>query len=479
MRKKLAFMILSVFLLSTNEAPVFADSPLLSAYSVEDRKQPTDMNYRYDLMGLSVTIMQSNPLDILIKVNFASALAPNAFVYSNGVKPMLRVKILNNLTVFKGEAGYLWLDAPTDVPYQGSTQINAVASVYADPKLGPTGGRKSLSNCNPKTWMDSGASSNWVMFSIDRNCADIADMFWVTAFLDSDSYNSVYMNDFKYAPVDPLYIDTRGFPRPAKKKEQKLSFSAVGNQSMENPQVVTSVTSTEPGVPITVLSFTGTVCRIASQNNNQVTVQLLTSGTCTLDAYSPGSSTVNSSSHYQQSFYIAPIVMKNQEIYWDEPYDVMVGDEDFDLYIYTSAKLPVTVTSQSPSVCQFWDASNPSMVTIIGAGYCQLTVSQAGNERYYSRTATASFYVEKAPVVKSSATPSPRPTRVKSTAAAPKVFTATKKTETQQDITTKTKTGSVSNKGQTKSTITCSKGPLVKKVTDVNPKCPTGWKQKK
>lgn len=481
MRKTFGIVALIFVMSISGVSTASADSLVFATNSNEDRKQPADMNYRYEPMSLSINVMDSNKGEIIIKANFSSALSSTSFMNYSGAQPLLRIKILNNLTNFKGDNGYIWLDAPNNQPYQGSTRIDALGSIYNDTKLGPSGGRKSLAYCKPKTWMDSGVTSNWVAFSIDRNCADIYDMFWVVGYMESDIWNSTYSFDSKYFPIEPFLVNMASVQRPPKMKEQKVSFvGSLGNQSMERPQVVATVTSTEPGVPITVISFTGTICKILSQNNNQVTVQLLASGTCTLDAYSPGTSTVNPSAHTQQSFYIAPIVMQSQEIYWDEPYDVMVGDEDFDLFIYTSAKLPVTVFSQSPEVCQFRDSTNPSMVTIVGSGYCQLTVNQVGNDRYYSRSATASFYVEKAPVVKPSSTPSPRPTRAKSTAAAaPKVFSATKKTETQQDINTKKNTGSVSNKAQTQTTITCYKAFQTKKVTGTSPKCPTGWKIKK
>lgn len=456
-----------------------ADTLIFATNSNEDRKQPADMNYRYEPMSVSVNVMDSNKGEIIIKANFSSALSPTSFLNYSGAQPLLRIKILNNLTTFKGDTGYIWLEAPNTQPYQGSTRIDAVSSIYNDTKLGPSGGRKSLSYCKPKTWMDSGASSNWVAFSIDRNCADVNDMFWVVGYMDSDIWNSTYMFDSKYFPVEPFLVNMASVARPPKMKDQYVAYNAViPQEKMENAQTTVQINSTS-GLPVLVATSTGSVC-MPTINGMTMQIQFRSSGVCKVEAYSLGNSVYNPSERAFMSFYIAPYVMQSQEIYWDEPYDVMVGDEDFDLFIYTSAKLPITVFSQSPEVCQFRDSTNPSMVTIVGAGYCRLSVNQVGNDRYYSRSATASFFVEKAPVVKPSSTPSPRPTRVKSTAAAaPKVFSATKKTETQQDINTKKNTGSVSNKAQTKSTITCYKGVLTKKVDGAPPKCPTGWKIRK
>ncbi len=146
-----------------------ADTLIFATNSNEDRKQPADMNYRYEPMSLSVNVMDSNKGEIIIKANFSSALSATSFMNYGGAQPLLRIKILNNLTTFKGDAGYIWLEAPNTQPYQGSTRIDAIGSIYNDTKLGPSGGRKSLAYCKPKTWMDSGATSNWVAFSIDRN----------------------------------------------------------------------------------------------------------------------------------------------------------------------------------------------------------------------------------------------------------------------------------------------------------------------
>lgn len=474
--KKIAILVFAL-ILGPQISPASAEAPIFTANSIEDRKQPAGMSYRYAMKGISTYILDTKPGELVVKVNFAGAVNSTSFMQYGSSVPMLRVKILTTGGQ-KDDTGFIWLDAPRDIPYQGKTQILAVGSYYSDGKSGVPIGRQSLSKCAPKTWMDGTDSSDWVAFSIDMNCADIPTTVSVTAFLDSDIYSPANYADSKYSPEAPLYLDLRQVPRPPKMKDQVVAFTnTILQQKMENPQVSVNINSTS-GFPLISSSLSPSICT-PTMNAFTMQIQLNAPGTCSVEVYSLGTTTHNPSNRARMDFYVAPYVMQNQEIYWDEPSDVMVGDEDFDLYIYTSAKLPITVTSQSPSVCQFWNPSNPSMVSIIGAGYCQLTVNQAGNERYYSRSATASFYVDKAPVAEPSSTPSARPKRTKSnTATAPKVFSATKKTETQQDINTKKNTGSVSTKAQTKKTITCTKFGQIKKVTAVNPTCPPGYKKK-
>ncbi|MFM1951219.1 MAG: hypothetical protein RJA33_13 [Actinomycetota bacterium] len=455
-----------------------ADTMIYSATSAEDRKQPADMNYRFEPISVSVSVMESNKAELIIKANFASAVSSNTFLNYSSAQPLLRIKILNNLTTFKGDTGYLWLDAPNNVPYQGSTRIDAVSSIYADPERGPAGGRKNLSSCKPKTWMDAGVTSSWVAFSIDRNCANINDLFWVAGFMDSDIWASTFIYDSKYFPAEPFFLNMTSVARPPKMKDQIAGFSSIiPTQNLDNPVVNTTVFSSQ-GLPVTVISTTPNICKVAL-NNTSLQIQLLATGNCTLEAYADGTSTINPAPRVQQTFRVNPKVMVSQEIYWDEPSDVQVGDEDFDLYIYSSSKLPVTVTSQNTSVCQFRDPNNPSMVTIVGPGYCEISVFQAGNDKYYSKSGSASFYVNKAPVVKPSTTPTPRAPRTPAPQAEKKVFDKKATSEKQGDFNESEGAAKTNKKAIKKTTITCYKGVLTKKVEGTPPKCPTGWKLKK
>jgi hypothetical protein len=477
--KKIAVLVCAL-LLGPQASPANAEAPIFIANSIEDRKQPAGMSYRYAMKGISTYILDTKPGELVVKVNFAGAVNSTSFMQYGSSLPMMRVKILTTGGQ-KDDTGFIWLDAPRDTPYQGKTPILAVASYYSDGKSGVPQGRQSLAKCASKTWMDGTDSSDWVAFSIDMNCADIPTTISVTAFLDSDIYSPATYADSKYSPEAPLYLDLRQVPRPPKMKEQVVAFTnTIPQQKMENPQISVNINSTS-GFPLLTSSLTPTVC-IPAMNAFTMQIQLNAPGTCTVEVYSNGTATHNPSNRARMSFYVAPYVMQSQEIYWDEPYDVVVGDEDFDLFIYTSAKLPITVFSQSPEVCQFRDSSNPSMVTIVGAGYCRLSVNQVGNDRYYSRSATASFLVEKAPVVTATSKPKPPVDRSKSSAdkkAPPKKFSASTTSDKQQDIEVKKGTAALSKKGAKEETIKCTKGPIVKPVKGVNPKCPTGWKLKK
>jgi hypothetical protein len=92
-----------------------------------------------------------------------------------------------------------------------------------------------------------------------------------------------------------------------------------------------------------------------------------------------------------------------------------------------SSKLPVSSSSDTPDVCK----RITSYVYLLSTGTCSLTFSQAGNNTYEkANSVNVTFEVVDTIVVSE------------------------------------------------KTTITCVKGKLSKKVTAVKPKCPTGYKQK-
>lgn len=465
-----------------------ADVKVFEVISGDDRSQPSGMNYRFAPKNISMEIFESNRSEIIVKVFFAQPLAPNGLMsYTSSLQnatPVLRVKFMNELETYRGQgdSGYLWLESPRSSPYQGSTKLNASASIYANPAKGADGGRTFLAGCFPKTWMSDGASSDWVAFSVDRACAGLADQFWLNVYFDSNINSVASALDYKYLPTDPLFIDLKKIPRAPVMKNQTVAFAGfIGTQNLDNPKVTSSVTSSL-SLPVTVSSLTPTICT-PTLSGLTVTTTLLKSGTCTLEAFAAGNETVNPSPKVQQSFTVNPKVMIKQDLTWDEPFDVMEGDAPFDLFISSSAGLPVKVTSNSPSVCQFYDASKPSWVTILGSGTCSLSVRVDATDKYFEASGSASFYVEPKPVVekpststKTPTTPAPRPPKTtKTKPAAPKVFGGSGTTTTNQTFETKQGTADTRGVGTKKTTITCKSGKLTKTVTAVKPVCPKGW----
>jgi hypothetical protein len=440
------------------------------------------MNYRFEPMSVSAEIMDSHKGELIIKVNFASQLNPDFFMSSGSVTPLLRLKIMNDLEAYNTTAGYIWLEAPNNVVYQGATRIDAVSSIYADPKKGVAGGRVSLANCKPKTWMAPSVTSTWVAFSIDRNCADIDDLFWVIAYMDSNVNASSVFLDAKWVPKEPLTINTQNVPRPAKMKDQTVAFvSSVAAQNLDNPTVTSYLTSSL-SLPVTVTSLTPTIC-LPTLSGFTVTTSLLKTGTCTLEAFAAGNSATNPSPRVTQSFTVNPKVMIKQDLTWNEPEGVTEGDEPFDLRLISSAGLPVLVTSSSPSVCQFNDPARPSWVTIVGSGTCYINAKAAATDKYFEASGSANFYVERKPVVRPTPTPTRSPSPSATRSPTPRATPTPTPTRTilinstvRPQATVKPQTGGnqIPGQGQEVKTIKCKKGSITSTVKGTNPKCPPG-----
>jgi hypothetical protein len=487
--KKLATLLIAVLALWIT--PVAnADSIAFEVVSGDDRSQPAGMNYRFSPNNISMTIFESNRSEIIIKVFFVQSISPNGLMnYTSSLQnnvPVLRVKFMNQLETYKGqgESGNLWLEAPRTVPYQGSTKLNATASVYANPAKGADGGRTYLTGCTAKTWMADGATSEWVAFSIDRSCAGLADRFWLNVYFDSNINSLASALDYKYLPGDPIYVNLENVPKAPVIKNQTVAFvGSIGTQNLDNPIVTTTVTSSL-SMPLSINSLTPTVCLPGAPTPSptlsvlSITTKLLKAGTCTLEAFALGDVTTNPSPRVTQSFTVNPKVMIKQELTWDEPFAITEGDSPFDLYLSSSAGLPVKVTSNSPSVCQFFDPLRPSWVTILGAGTCSISVRVDGTDKYFEATGSASFYVKPKPVVKPTTAPTPKESKPPTQKKTIKVLGGTGTTTTNETFDTKQGTADTRGVGTKKITITCMKGALVKKVTGVKPVCPNGWTKK-
>jgi hypothetical protein len=490
--KKLATLLITVLALAIT--PVAnADSIAYEVVSGDDRSQPAGMNYRFSPNNVSMQIFESNRSEIIIKVFFVQAINPNSLMdytslLQNNV-PVLRVKFMNQLDTYKGqgESGNLWLEAPRSAPYQGSTKLNATASVYANPAKGADGGRTYLTGCTSKTWMADGATSQWVAFSIDRSCAGLADRFWLNVYFDSNINSLASTADYKYLPADPIYVNLENVPKAPVIKNQTVAFvGSIGTQNLDNPTVTTTVTSSL-SMPLSINSLTPTICLPGAPTPSptlsvlSITTKLLKAGTCTLEAFALGDAATNPSPRVTQSFTVNPKVIIKQELSWNEPVGVKEGDSPFDLYLSSSAGLPVKVTSNSPSVCQFFDPLRPSWVSILGSGTCSISVRVDGTDKYFEATGSASFYVEPKPVVKPTTAPkTPTPSASKPPAQKKPIIVlgGTGTTTTSETFETKQGTADTRGVGTKKTTITCKKGALEKKVTDVKPVCPKGWTKK-
>jgi hypothetical protein len=119
---------------------------------------------------------------------------------------------------------------------------------------------------------------------------------------------------------------------------------------------------------------------------------------------------------------------REQQIIWEKPTftTIALSKDPLSLRLSATSKLKIEIGSYNQDVCGVVD----NKVILISTGTCSLYVLQGGDSEFLPTPPFKLDFVVQSPVVK-------------------------------------------------KSTITCVKGKLTKKVTAVKPKCPAGYKVKK
>lgn len=247
-----------------------------------------------------------------------------------------------------------------------------------------------------------------------------------------------------------------------------------------------SYSSSNNKIP-TFTSLTTNVCRFNNANSS-TTLSLVGEGTCTIGAFTPEDSFYAASDVSQVSFNVAK---REQEIFFNEPNFVNQNDKIVNIDLSTSSNLPLYLKSLNKSVCTVDKNDNTSTkISIVGPGDCEIQVNQPGNSAWQSAEGVAVFTVYKVTVAPKPPKPIPVPIKITGSASGTKDNTATNLNDTQKASESATKASPSASPRVTakpsptptkvipKKTITCVKGPLTKKVTGTDPKCPTGYKQK-
>lgn len=168
-------------------------------------------------------------------------------------------------------------------------------------------------------------------------------------------------------------------------RAQAVTFSPLSNRAYGSAPFNVAATSTS-GLPVSFASSTPSVCTV-----NGDTVTLVGVGTCTITASQVGDGTYAAAPAVSQSFSSTAPSAQPQTISFGSFPDQEYGDPPFTATASSSSGLPVTFSSDTPSVCTL----NGDVVTVIGVGTCTIRGSQAGNASYASTSATRSFQVHR------------------------------------------------------------------------------------
>ena len=189
-----------------------------------------------------------------------------------------------------------------------------------------------------------------------------------------------------------LATDQRGYSRPAgaacdmgafesgaalPKQNQAIIWGQLPNQMMSAAPFQINATASS-GLKID-FSAVGE-CSVSASNLNQglssATVTLSgKGGDCTITAHQAGSATYNAAADVVRTF---AITTQNQTISFAPLPDKTLGDPSFTVSATASSGLPVSLTPNTPQVCDVIG----NTVTLKSSGICELLAEQDGNNQF-------------------------------------------------------------------------------------------------
>lgn len=175
---------------------------------------------------------------------------------------------------------------------------------------------------------------------------------------------------------------------------QSITFTNPGSQTLDTSPTITA-TSTS-GLTVSFTSATTGVCTITPGG----ALTLISTGNCTINADQAGDATYAAAAQVQQTF---AVVKAAQTITFAALPAQSLNQGTLTLVASASSGLPVTFQSTTPSICTVSGAT----VTLVAAGTCTITASQAGDSSYSAAAdVTRSFAISAAAA---SAPPEPVP----------------------------------------------------------------------
>jgi hypothetical protein len=162
---------------------------------------------------------------------------------------------------------------------------------------------------------------------------------------------------------------------------QTISFGPIANQNSGSSLALTA--SASSGLPVTYTASPASVCTVSGSN-----ASLVGGGTCTITAKQPGNATYSAAPSVSQSFIVGKL---SQSISFPA-IPAQNVNATVTLAATATSGLTVSYTATPSSVCKV----SGSTASMVGAGTCTITASQAGNAIYAAATAVPqSFLVSK------------------------------------------------------------------------------------
>ena len=190
---------------------------------------------------------------------------------------------------------------------------------------------------------------------------------------------------------------------------QTITYTQPANQMFSSGSLTVAPTTNATGNTVTLTSSTTGVCTVAG-----FTISFVTTGTCTTTAAAGSTSTYSAATNVTRSFSITSNTA--QTITYTGASTTPLSAGSVAVTASASSGLAVTMTSTTPGVCTVSGSSPNFTLSLVSAGTCTTTASQAGDSTYAAATdVTRSFTITSSGggggVTPATASPSPTTTR--------------------------------------------------------------------
>ena len=163
------------------------------------------------------------------------------------------------------------------------------------------------------------------------------------------------------ASITPSFTSRRAW--------QTISFSSLSNVAYGSSPFAIGATASS-GLAVTFASTTPPICTVSG-----TTVTIVAVGTCSITASQSGNANYAAATPVTHSFTVGTTA---QTITFGPLSNQVFGAAPFQLSATASSGLPVSFSSTTSGVCTV----SGSTVTILAAGTCSITATQAGNANY-------------------------------------------------------------------------------------------------
>jgi hypothetical protein len=224
----------------------------------------------FDLVSLEVWTDPNYPNSIAFWLNFSQPVSPSKFVYSSIRNPWASLMFYyQQPTSLSMTFDYL-VRTNSSLSFTGSNSISA-------PTYKLTNGVYSseLTNCTNRVWNQ--VTSNSIGFTVDKNCINLPDKFWVVGFTDADGNGATSTLDYDYAPENAMLVNLNASSTTSSKLPQNIYIDEYPEtQDLRKTSTINLSASSDSSLPIRMSSETPAICGTYFFP----TVYLLNVGTC-------------------------------------------------------------------------------------------------------------------------------------------------------------------------------------------------------